>query len=340
MHKVACGLFTFAVVASLCSPALAQAGATPVAPALPRAVVIDADGRRIGSLAGPNRILYDFPDGSAIVTGDANGLVAFPPDDPYGSNKQFYYESADCTGQAYGAPGQIPALGAVSLKIGTPGPGSTLAGQMLYAARERTSRKAQSWLDTSTAGAYCMDGLVTMPRATYNAIRSSALPSYKLPLSIAVAEAPSTSSLTSAGQATRTGIGVNDAEGKYVGNILDQDVVWLKFSDGEAAVKTSPGGVFVDNWLQTAIYYFTTTDCSGAGYFQVEALPTKGIYTSPETVGAGGSILYPKKPFEIIAARSSRRVAAACNPVAPRIMAAGKVGQARLAVFKPPLTIK
>jgi hypothetical protein len=183
-------LLALAVLAGLTSPAPAQADTAAARPAVTHAVVIDATGRQLGSLSGPGKIYVDMPDGGAVVEVEANGLVANPADYPISYYpvfpNVFLYETANCTGQPYSNEDslQTPPLGAFEALVTSAAPGYSRPGKIFYRERATSTKHIRSTLRRRSPGRFC--DAIDQPNLTVNAIKTRDIPSFKLPLAIAV----------------------------------------------------------------------------------------------------------------------------------------------------------
>lgn len=158
-------------------------------------------------------------------------------------------------------------------------------------------------------------------------------------------------------QTVAPGIGVYDKNGVYVGNLIDQNRIWMKFRDGEAYLDTDASGAFVRLLDQasgrpigtdTSKFFFTTRDCSGTRYLEVNGLPARGIFLpikNGNTLSvSSGKIFYAKRPYERIVARSSlgwmgmREMTCLAIPDARKLV--GEEGVFETRGFAPPLTIR
>ncbi len=143
-------------------------------------------------------------------------------------------------------------------------------------------------------------------------------------------------------QAISPGLAVYDADGRYVGNILDQDNIWMKLSDSEAVVKTDPAGAFQ---AERVNLYFTTANCSGVAYMDASAIPVAaGFLPAAEASSrvSRGTLFYPARPYRMIAAYSCRPAGSAdCSRFPARTeIIGGKAAFLRLDGYNPPFSIR
>jgi hypothetical protein len=340
MSRTAYGLFALAVVVTLSPQAKAQTA--PAASDVTRTVVVSADGKQIGALLGPNQVFIDFPDGEAVIEFDNQQYLRFPS--TYQGNFPIVrkYEGKACSGQAYGRPLQTPPLGGISSTANRDA-GFTLAGNIFYAARDLVNATTNSYSENRSAGEKCMGRGAGPETATYNPVKSHDLPAFKLPLGISVVPVNTSDASAPAAQAQRSRIGVYDSAGAYIGNLLSEDTVWVRFNNGDAVLKTDPSGALLDagdffgglSLEDTPVYYWTKADCSGPAYLRADTLPTKGYY-----IKGSGMVQYPKKPVKtIVALASTWLLGGICQKEDSLKLLVGEQAQASL-TFKPPMTIK
>ncbi len=316
------------------APAAAETRPATPAPIATRAFVVDADGRSLGALIAPNRVLVNFPDGDAVLGVGADGYLTFPDNYPSGLfPKALLFQSGNCSGTPYASPFQTPTLAAFE-KGGSAKAGEGSAGAILYAVHKSTRLSIAS-LALPGWENKCVP--VNWSTTTVNAIGSREAGPFRLPLSIAIRRVADAGIVQSA----PSGVGVFDARGVYVGNILNQDRLWMKFDDGEALVTTDPTGAFAET---TADLYFETADCSGAAWMDATDTPSKASFIPIDTradIVSKGFIRYPGRPYETVTARSFRKTGSKeCSPLEAEPRFVGRASAVRLSGYKPPLTIR
>lgn len=174
-------------------------------------------------------------------------------------------------------------------------------------------------------------------------------------LSVAAAVFASSLSNYALSQTASPGLGVYDADNKYVGNLIDLNRIWIKFPDGEAYFSTDASGALTrfrdprtGGYLpqNPDSFYYTTPDCSGTRYLGVKGLPARGVFMpkfEANPVAVSGDILYAKKPYERIIVRSSAPVDSQVFRCAASLdyqMLAGRVGSVKVLGLKQPFTIR
>lgn len=84
-----------------------------------------------------------------------------------------------------------------------------------------------------------------------------------------------------------------DANGKFVGNLLGENVIELKINGIWVLTSKIQKGAFIPNNPSQLRQYFTTSDCTGQAYMEAAALPVNGIIA---TFGANPTVFYPGTP--------------------------------------------
>lgn len=122
------------------APGHAEAADTPKPT---RAYVVDADGKALGALIGQSRVLINFADGDAVVGIGIYGYRPRPPQGTYPPN--LYFESGNCTGQAYVDLVQAPGAG-FFVPGEAPARGYIGGGTLYYATRTTAIKDLKSSL--------------------------------------------------------------------------------------------------------------------------------------------------------------------------------------------------
>ncbi len=314
-------------------PLAVDAEELQVTPPATRAFIVDGAGRRLGALIGPTRVLVSLPKGEAVLGVGPNGyqsVSAVYPTTLFPN--AFTFRSSDCTGEYFPVPAQIPTAAFYDTG-GKPPPGRTPDGGILYASRNFTRTAIGSFISLTTE-----DPCVATSRsAPVSALEASFTPSMRLPISIDI----QTIAEPAPAPAATSGVGVYDARNAYVGNVVDQDAIWMKLSDGEALLSVAPTGAFAP---APATLYYTQAGCAGQAYMAAEGLPAKAAFIPGDAdarVVSKGVVRYPIRPYETIDAVSSlstdtRQCVAQSTP---RLLA-GKAGVLRLSGYRLPFSVR
>lgn len=152
-------------------------------------------------------------------------------------------------------------------------------------------------------------------------------------------------------QTALPGPSVFDATGRYVGNLLEQNKLLIKYADGEAVLIVSDQGV-AEGGTQNAsdvFILYTTTDCTGQAFATVRSSPMVGHFdksATPPAAGyaAGGTVYYARRPYQTIAARSQSSgdlsPFRSCSQLNVGTWLVGAVGSQPLPALKLPLVVK
>jgi hypothetical protein len=314
------GLSALPAILGVAAPATAQTAS--------RTTVVDATGRPLGAVIGPNRVLVAFPgEGEFVYRLDANGFAEFPEEFPRDRFPgELLFEKPNCEGKSYATAKEAPQYGFFRPGTDAPAPGYTRAGQLFYIAPQSGVRIINS---RQRQGEQCDNDYYYYEKISVREVKSVVVPSLKLPLSLTF---PAATGKTDE-------LAAYDSQGRYVGNVLDTGKIWRKFGAGEAVLDMTPTRIPPG----TLAYRFETADCRGDAYLEAIGVPTQGSFVEYSTSSPGapsGVIRYPMRPYKTTVVRGLLPVAGGqCVRVKPTAMLVGKAGIEGFK-YKPPFEIK
>lgn len=188
MFKLSWRGFALALVSCLLTDgSMAQESAVGIYATSTRAIVVDARGRSLGRLIGPNQLLISYPDGDALLVFDPDGYSPGNYPGLEGYPERLLFESSDCTGRAYSTAMSGLALAVFKRSPEARAPGFTPGGVVFYPTHEI------AWKTIRSARAASVDGRGPCTRfggsgadQRVHPVNSRNVMSFQLPLSITV----------------------------------------------------------------------------------------------------------------------------------------------------------
>jgi hypothetical protein len=127
----------------------------------------------------------------------------------------------------------------------------------------------------------------------------------------------------------QSALGVYDATNKFVGNLVDNQLVGVIINGTVAALPFDVEGLQEGN----GVIFFDTEDCQGWGYLGNQTLPPLGYYAGDNT------IYYAKQPPKKVMV-ASYWFGNYCYALTPMSIYVGLAKSATIPHFKPPFTVR